>query len=90
MRKTLTHRFMIMLESQEELTRAELTRRALGQIRQLNMVKLKIMISKLKRQGLIQSRSKQVKGKPGPIPQYISLTEAGKEWLEDENEKGDK
>ena len=85
MSKTVKQRFLAMLVDHGEMARAVVTRRALGQIRQLNMVKLKRLLANLKREGLITITKDEPNRKPGARAEIIKATELAEPWL-----KGDK
>jgi len=86
MSRTLKHRFVTMLRKHKNMPRAHVTRRALGQIRQLKMPSLKRMITKLHKEGLI-SLVRNNTGKPGLVPVILNLTPEGIEWCKQEDAK---
>lgn len=72
-----------MLKTHGSMSRAVVTRRALGQIRQLNMVKLKRMLTVLVKEEVIEINKAPRNGKPGIKAEIVSLTEFADEWLKD-------
>lgn len=74
------------------MKRADLTRRALAQLR-INMAALKTIITKCKNEGLISSKKFPTPGRGGVVPEEFFLTSDGKTWLrekEKELKKGKK
>lgn len=72
-----------MMVKHGDMPRAVVTRRALGQIRQLNMQKLKRLLANLKREGLIVITKDAPNTKPGSRAEIIRTTDLALEWLID-------
>jgi len=83
MKKTLKQRFLTMLVNHGAMPRAVVTRRALGQIRQLNMERLKRLLASLKREKLITITKDTPNKKPGARVEIIAATELAKPWLKE-------
>lgn len=81
MSKTIKQRFLTMMVKHGDMPRAVVTRRALGQIRQLNMVKLKRLLANLKREGLITITKDAPNTKPGSRAEIIAATDLAAPWL---------
>lgn len=75
------YRFMRLMSRHSPIKRGELTRRALGQLRGLDMPSLTAIVKECLSAGLINQYQVE-SSKSGINPDVFTITEAGEQWLE--------